>query len=126
MGSLTFSMLNAWVVDPLVEWMQEHVGFVYANMVNNPAYLAVHIAPDHVKQAILNHVQHHELRGYLQLQPHNPDLWRQFLIWTKRQDLYRKQNFKDAFPEYFQVIQNEWDQVTDLSEQNFNRQTQSA
>lgn len=123
MGSLTFSMLNAWTVDPLVEWMQDQVGFVYANMVNNPDYLAVHIAPDHVKEAILNHVQHPELRGYLQLMPHNPDLWRQFLIWTKRQDLYRQQNFSDAFPDYFKVIKSEWDAVTDLSEQNFHRQT---
>ena len=119
MGSLTFSVLNAWSVDQLTAWVQDKIGPYYINMVNSPLWLPVHIAPEPVKQALLGHITNTELRGYLTLQEHNPMLWKQCLIWTKRQDLYRNQSFAETFPEYFKLIQPYWDSVTDLSEQNF-------
>jgi MoaA/NifB/PqqE/SkfB family radical SAM enzyme len=126
MGSLTFSLINAYSVDQLVAWVTEHIGPYYINMVQSPDYLAVHVAPDHVKQAVLEHVQNAELRNYMQLKNHDPDRWRQFIIWMKRQDLYRGQSFCETFPEYSKLFLNDWNSVTDLSEQNFYRQTTTS
>lgn len=123
MGSATLSIMNAWSADKLTSWMQKNIGPYYVNMVHSPEYLAVHIAPDHVKQAVLAHVTNQDLRNYMQLKPHHPDLWRQFIIWMKRQDAYRGENFKQVFPEYQTCFSRDWDDVTDLSEQNFHRQT---
>jgi MoaA/NifB/PqqE/SkfB family radical SAM enzyme len=119
MGSLTVSVLNAGSIDRLTAWVEDKIGPYYINMVNSPAWLAVHIAPESVKTALIAQTNNTELLGYLTLQEHNPMLWKQFVIWTKRQDLYREQKFADAFPEYFKLIQPYWDPITDLSEDNF-------
>jgi hypothetical protein len=119
MGSLTFSVLNAWSVDQLTAWVQDKIGPYYINMVNSPGYLSAHILPETVKVALLDRIANPELRGYMQLHEHNPTLWKQFVIWTKRQDLYRKQKFSDVFPEYYQLVRPYWDNITDLSEENF-------
>jgi hypothetical protein len=123
MGSLTFSIMNVWYADQLIQWIEDNIGPYYVSMVQSPDYLAVHIAPDSVKQAILDHVTNQDLRNYMQLKSHNSDLWRQFIIWTKRQDLYRKQKFVDTFADYSNLFIDDWNNLTDLSEQNFHRQT---
>jgi pyruvate-formate lyase-activating enzyme len=113
------TMLNAYYLDEVVAWGQENVGSVYLNMVANPEWLAINTAPEPVKQAMLEHIQIPEVRGFLQIKPHNPYFWKQFLIWTKRQDEYRKQDFTKTFPEFYSIIKPYWDSVTDLSEENF-------
>lgn len=114
------TLLNAYYIDEIIDWAQTTVGAHYINMVAHPTYLAVHAAPDHVKLQMLEHIQSPEVRGFLQVQSHNPLAWRQFIIWTKRQDLYRHQNFAKTFPEFYNIIQEDWDKITDLSEGNLN------
>lgn len=123
MGSLTFSVMNAYHVDELTSWIEQNIGPYYVNMVQSPDYLAVHIMPDSVKKAVLDHVTNRELCNYMQLKPHDPDCWRQFIIWMKRQDLYRQQSFVETFPAYAALFEQYWNTVQDLSEQNFYRQT---
>jgi hypothetical protein len=86
--------MNALVADKLVTWLKENIGPYYATMVTSPSYLAVHIAPDEVKKELLTRIQHPEILGYLTIQEHDPVAWNQFLVWMKRQDLYRKQKFE--------------------------------
>ena len=117
------TMLNVYYIDEILEWAQSYVGASYINMVANPSYLAVHVAPDHVKSALLEHVKSPEVRGFLQLKPHNNIDWRQFIIWTKRQDLYRQQDFTKTFPEFYHLFKSDWDSITDLSEENFLRES---
>ncbi len=125
MSSATFSLINAFSVDKLTAWLAQEIGPIYVNMVQSPDYLAVHVAPDHVKQAIQSQIKNTELLNYMRLRPHDPDLWRRFIIWMKRQDLYRNQKFEQVFPDYYKIFENDWLAVTDLSEQNYHRQTQS-
>jgi MoaA/NifB/PqqE/SkfB family radical SAM enzyme len=119
MAGLTFSLLNMYYADSIYHWLKEEVGNVYVNMVNSPDYLALHIVPESVKYVIRGYVSHPEILGYIDIKDHNPLSWKQFIIWTKRQDLYRKQSFESTFPEFFKLIKNDWDLVTDLSEKNF-------
>jgi hypothetical protein len=119
MSSYTVGALNVWYVDDMIKWHKEVVGDYYINMIETPDYMAIHILPDDVKAAIRAHVKDPEVLGYLDIKPHNPLLFKQFIIWMKRQDEYRKQNFADVFPEYYAIIKPYWDSITDLSEENF-------
>ena len=123
MVSITVSVMNVWNIDNLIEWSHNKIGpFAhYINMVQSPDYLALHILPENIKQVLLARIKTDEVRGYLQLKPHDPVLFNQFIIWMKRQDEYREQKFEQAFPEYFELLKPYWDQVQDLSEQNFYR-----
>jgi hypothetical protein len=73
-----------------------------------------------VKSVIRQKVKHPEILGYLDIKLHDPKAWNKFIIWTKRQDLYREQSFADVIPEFFEHIKPDWDSVTDLSEESFN------
>jgi MoaA/NifB/PqqE/SkfB family radical SAM enzyme len=119
MSGHTISIMNAYYADDTTKWLKENIGNIYVNMVESPTYLSLHSAPDRVKLAIREHVTHPEVLGYLGIQEHNPLLWKQFIIWMKRQDLYRNQNFSQTFPEFFNIIKEDWDSIIDLSETNF-------
>lgn len=114
---------NVYYIDEVIEWANRTVGHSYINMVADPNYLAAHIAPQSVKQAILDHVKSPEVRGFLQIKPYNEHEWKKWLIWTKRQDLYRKQNFAETFPEFYKIIQADWNNTVDLSDHNLNKET---
>lgn len=113
------SLLNVYHIDEVLEWGQQNVGAVYINMVADPGWMAINCAPNDVKQELLRHVRTPEVTGFINVKSHDPLLWKQFLIWTKRQDIYRKQDFTNVFPEFYNVIKPYWDNCTDLSEQNF-------
>lgn len=110
---------NVYDIDELIDWANDAVGACYINMVAFPHHLAVHVAPDWVKSRLLDHVKCQEARGFMQIKNHDPLLWKQWIIWNKRQDLYRQEDFRQVFPEYYDLIRSEWDRVTDLSEENF-------
>lgn len=110
---------NAYYIDEIISWSNEVVGSSYINMVAFPHYLPLHIVPEDVKLAVLDHVQCPEVRGFMQIKKHDPVEWKHWLIWTKRQDLYRNQNFATIFPEFYELIKRDWNQLTDLSEENY-------
>jgi hypothetical protein len=122
MAGLTYSLLNVWDADNIHAWLLDKIGNVYVNMVNSPEYLALHVAPQYVKNVISQHVQNAEVTGYLNIKEENLLLWKQFIIWVKRQDEYRGQSFASVYPEFVKLFQHEWDSITDLSEDNFYRE----
>ena len=119
MAGLTVSILNVLDVDNIYAWLTTHVGDIYINMVNFPDYLALHNLPEYAKIAIANQITNHEALGYMQSQPNNKLAWKQFIIWMKRQDAYRNQHLADVYPELYALIKQDWDSITDLSEDNF-------
>jgi hypothetical protein len=119
MSSLTCSLLNVWYVDDLFDWLQSRIGNVYINMVNSPTYLTLHIAPERVKLALRQKIKNPEILGYVDINTPDTKLWKQFIIWTKRQDLYRSQSLQQVAPEFFNLIEQDWNSITDLSENNF-------
>lgn len=119
MAGLTYSLLNMLDADNIHSWLTKHIGPVYVNMVNYPDYLSLHCAPEHVKSVVKQSIKNTEVLGYLDLRESNPTTWKQFIIWAKRQDLYRKQNLETVAPELFELIKDDWHSITDLSEENF-------
>ena len=119
MSGVTFSVYNMLQADLVTEWLDQEIGCTYSNMVDSPGYLSLHVVPDHVKSLVRARVRHKEVLGYIDIRHHDPLLWKQFMIWTKRQDQYRKQEFCQIFPELYEAIRDQWDSLTDLSEDNF-------
>lgn len=111
MGSLTISAINCWDADNIVQWHKDVIGNVYINMVESPAYLAVHILPEHVKQAIRQQVKNSEVLGYLDLRQSDSSKFEEFIVWMKRQDEYRKQSLAQVYPEYFKLFADQWNAV---------------
>jgi hypothetical protein len=64
--------------------------------------------PDIAKQQIADHIPDDQIRQYLFIEPSNPEYLRQFVIWCKRQDLYRGQDFTKTFPETHRLIADVW------------------
>jgi sulfatase maturation enzyme AslB (radical SAM superfamily) len=118
-AGFTISMLNVLDVDQITDWLQNNIGDIYVNMVQFPDHLSLPIAPESVKSIIRSRIKHPEVLGYVDIKQSNPLAWKQFIIWTKRQDLYRQQNFSTVFPKLYNIVQADWDSITDLSEQNF-------
>lgn len=119
MSGVTFSLYNMLQADEIMNWLDREIGNTYINMVDSPQYLSLHVAPEHVKSTVRDSVKNHEVLGYLDIRPHDPLLWKQFLIWTKRQDQYRGQDFRKVFTGLYDLISEQWDTLTDLSENNF-------
>jgi len=118
-GAPTISSMNVYYVDDILSWHKEVIGNYYVNMVNSPSYLAINNLPASVKTSLLDHIKDNDVCGYLTMEEQDAILFKQFSIWMGRQDLFRKQKFVDAFPEYFKLLSPYWE--TDLSELNFNR-----
>lgn len=112
---------NVFYIDQVLDWAHDKVGAAYINMVAFPDYISVFVAPDDVKQIITGRVMTREVINFMNIKPHDALAWKRWLIWTKRQDLYREQSFANTFPEFFNVIQHYWHAVQDLSEDNYNR-----
>lgn len=113
MGGLTVSAMNCFDVDEIYQWHKEVIGDVYVNMVNSPAYLAVHILPESVKQVLRTHIKHSETLGYLDIAAGNAEKFSEFVMWMNRQDKYRNQNFSTVFPEYFNLLKDSWTTSSD-------------
>ena len=52
-------------------------------------------------------------------EPTNYKALKQMIIWTKRQDLYRNQDFTKVFPETYTLIKDYWHMYNDLSDNAF-------
>ena len=125
MAGLTISNMNVLTADRTREWLESNIGDVYITMVQSPDYQSISRAPEYVKSHIKSTVKMSDILGYVNVDQTNIDAWRQFIIWMKRQDKYRQQSFDKTFPDMYNLIQDDWHMINDLSEQNFNKKEQT-
>jgi len=107
-GSQCVSLFNIASYWHTADWLKKTLGGVYFNIVDHPNYLRMTALPESVKHQIADNIPDDHIARYLFIEPSNPDHLRQFVIWCKRQDLYRKQSFVDTFPETHALIANVW------------------
>jgi hypothetical protein len=107
-GSQCVSLFNVASYWHTADWLRNTLGGVYFNIVDHPNYLRMTALPESVKHQIADSIPDHHIAQYLFIEPSNPDHLRQFVIWCKRQDLYRKQSFVDTFPETHALIADVW------------------
>jgi len=108
-GSQCVSLFNVASYWHTAEWLRNKLGGVYFNMVDHPNYLRMTALPETAKHQIADQIPDDHIRQYLFIEPSNPDYLRQFVIWCKRQDLYRQQDFTNTFPETHELISDMWE-----------------
>jgi sulfatase maturation enzyme AslB (radical SAM superfamily) len=121
-ASYTVSTLNVLHVDDMDKWFTEVFGAhnpYFINMVTTPEHLTIRLLPDYFKDEIRKRVKHPDVLNYLDVGEYDEHWWKKFIIWTKRMDIYRKQDMTTVFPELYDIIKDDWDKVTDLSDENF-------
>jgi len=117
---ITVSLLNVYY---LVEYMNYFSNMKLEcgiNIVHRPNYLNMRIAPDHIKQKIIDKLSSTPLLektwqfkidqviNYLRLDYENrQDLMAEFWDYTNKYDSLREQSYCNYFPEFFKVLTNE-------------------
>lgn len=108
-GSQCVSLFNVASYQHTADWLRNKLGSVYFNIVDHPNYLRMTALPEDAKQQIAGQIPDDNIRQYLFIEPSNHAHLKQFVIWCKRQDLYRKQNFEKTFPETHALIADVWE-----------------
>jgi hypothetical protein len=118
-GSQCVSIYNIASYWHTAEWLRAKLGNVYFNIVDHPGYLRMTILPESAKQQIKDTIPDDYIRQYMLNEPTNYKALKQMIIWTKRQDLYRNQDFTKVFPETYTLIKDYWHMYNDLSDNAF-------
>lgn len=108
-GSQCVSLFNVASYWHTADWLRNKLGDVYFNIVDHPNYLRMTALPESAKQKIAQRIPDEHIRKYLFIESPDPEHLRQFVIWCKRQDLYRNQDFTKAFPETHKLIAEVWE-----------------
>lgn len=118
-GSQCISILNIASYWHTADWLKDKLGSVYFNIVDHPRYLRMTVLPDSVKEQIKNNIPDDYIREYLLNESSDSTALKQMIIWTKRQDQYRNQDFTKVFPETYELIKEYWHKYNDLSDTVF-------
>lgn len=108
----TVSAYNIWYIDE-VEHLANELGVeFYAHILYTPSYLSVHVLPLEIRNSICNKLSQSnsdQIQKILaHLQENKYENWNNFIKEIQKRDLYRKESFKDTFPEYYQIL-NQYD-----------------
>ncbi len=117
-GSQCVSLMNIADYQATSDWLVNKFGAVYYNIVDHPRHYRMTNLPEWAKQELAPSIQDHGIRNYLLNEQANQVELEQMIVWTKRQDLYRKQSFPDTFPRTFKYIDKLWHSVNNLTENN--------
>lgn len=115
-GSQCVSILNVASYWHTAEWLKQKLGGVYFNIVDHPDYLRMTMLPEDAKQQIIGQIPDVQIQQYLVIEEFNEQLLKKMIIWTKRQDQYRNQDFTKTFPETYELIAKYWEKFNDLSD----------
>ena len=108
-GSQCVSIFNVASYWHTAEWLRAKLGGVYFNIVDHPDYLRMTALPESVKAQIASTIPDEHIRNYLTIEPSDPKRLEQFVLWAKRQDAYRSQDFAKTFPETHALIADVWE-----------------
>ena len=109
------SLINIADYQKTANWLREKLNTVHFNIVDHPKHYRMTNLPDHLKDEIINNIDDEDIKNYLTFETANLEQLKHMIIWTKRQDIYRKQNYATAFPETYKLIEPYFKLVNDLS-----------
>jgi len=121
-GATCFDLFTMFNVADTYKWLKDTIGHVYVNTIESPAVLNVTNAPLYLKKQVkqFHGSNHSDIVDYMFINDGDTAVFKQFCIWAKRQDIYRKQDFASTFPRLYEVIKEDYEYYTkDLSEDNF-------
>ena len=105
----TISILNIYYLKEFHEYFKDIVPYVSPNYVTEPDYYDPAILPINIKEKILEKAKgeifYDNVKNYLTIERDENLLFRFFDI-TNRQDIIRKEKYKDVFPEFYDLIKD--------------------
>lgn len=84
----------------------------FLNNVFGPEYYNIEHLPTKIKEKIISKLSSYRNRSKLDFvlnmlsAPENLTHWEEFKYWTKEKDSYRKENFAEVCPEYYEIIKD--------------------
>lgn len=115
-GSQCVSLLNIADYNLTSNWLRKKLGAVHFNIVDHPSHYRMTNIPDEHKEELSEMIYDEDIKNYLNIETSNKEDLIKMIVWTKRQDLYRKQNYKTTFPNTFKFIEPLWHKVDDLND----------
>jgi len=115
-GSQCVSLLNIADYNLTANWLRKKLGAVHFNIVDHPSHYRMTNIPDEHKEELSEMIYDEDIKNYLNIETSNKEDLIKMIVWTKRQDLYRKQNYKTTFPNTFKFIEPLWHKVDDLND----------
>jgi MoaA/NifB/PqqE/SkfB family radical SAM enzyme len=117
---ITVSILNMYYVDEIWKYFQDRGWHCHFNIAHMPRHVNVKAIPEHAKKQIENKLsQYHDKTFQRNVAPlvsymNEPILkdgdWEEFIRVTNGLDARRKQKFASTFPEFYDIIKNDWPQ----------------
>jgi sulfatase maturation enzyme AslB (radical SAM superfamily) len=109
--NVTVSSMNIFDLPETFDYLTKFSNVIGVTTVHDPSYFSIRHIPETVKPVVaqrLRNSTHSELfKGlieYMLSGKQDESEWKKFASWTTKMDLYRKQNFKEAFPEFSDLI----------------------
>ncbi len=103
----TVSILNIYYLKEFYDYFGEN--HISCNFVTNPMYYDPAILPQDIKDIIVNKYKgerfYNTIKNYLSIDNRDRTL-EQFFDVTNRQDVIRKESYKDTFPEFYELIKD--------------------
>jgi hypothetical protein len=121
-GCTCFDLYTIYNLRDTFKWINYRFNNAYATTIARPDYINSANAPTYLKDAVKEHYNgdNQDMIDYMYFKEGDPMAFKQFCIWTKRQDLYRDQDFRTTFPHLYETIKDDFDYYSkDLSEENF-------
>ena len=103
----TLSIFNVYYLDEILDEFKTMDLPWFINTLHDPDYYDVRILPKKVKFEIIDKLSKstHDLEFVINLLKEEiPDQMETFWFWTKEKDEYRKENFAETFPEYYNLL----------------------
>lgn len=106
----TISAMNFYYLDEFNDWVESKGTHVGHNYVSDPSFLGPLAIPLKARLAILDRFEktlpthlYENLRNWYGGDDH-PELWKQFLTYTKELDKMRNENFEKTFHQFYQFL----------------------
>ena len=103
----TVSTLNVWYIPEFLEFFKDES--IYLNLVHGPWHFCITNIPEDVKLVVEEHLGHEDPRveeiiNFMKGKESIPSEWEQFAPNVKGSDEYRKEDFREFFPEFYKVL----------------------
>jgi len=115
-GTQCVSLINIADYQKTSNWLRNKLNTVHFNIVDHPNHYRMTNLPDDLKPLLADTIEDHDIKNYLSIEKANTDELERMIVWTKRQDIYRKQSYAKAFPNTYALLEPYFQRVTNLHE----------
>ena len=111
----TIGILNIVTMKELTTFMEKFFDIpIHYNMVFQPEHMSPKVLPKHIKKIITEMYSGEQpdyvtrTLNFMNGEQYSTEKWNQFMHVTKFGDEYRGEDFKTVFPEFYNIIKDEW------------------